>query len=351
MSVYGQQFGFADEGSNWGVVATPDHFLPLLGPDAVEWTPTFARSMALKAGVFGSPVSRMKRIRYGAAGTLPLELTYSKLGLLIRQAMGSSVTTPTNITGTAYKQVHQIGSTDGHSLTMQLGRNEVSTGTVKPFTAVGSKVLGFSVAVSDGDTDSAQLALTIDAKDEATSTALAAASYPTGSNAGAFTFADVTAVKLGGTAATTSGVVAITGGTQATTVLNSLSLDIAVPGKTDRYGLGNQGAKLEQKNNAQPTVTGSFAGEFTLQSEIYDVWKAGTTVPLQITFQSATQIASTGQFYTFDVILPAVKILTAPPHSNSYDIPTQAVTWEAYVDDVNGNNLCQVTYINADSTL
>jgi len=347
MSIFGQQFGFAAE-SSWGVVVTPDHFLPLLGTESMEFAPTWGNSETLTAGAFGEPSSRAKIIRFEAGGDIPLELSYSKLGLLVKQAMGSSGTA-TLISGTAYKQVHQIGSTDGKSLTTQLGRNEVSTGTIKPFTYPGSKITSLTIAASDGDTGAAQFTPTFNAKTEQTSTALAAAAYASGASAGAFTFADVSAVKIGGTATTTSGVISVTGGAQATTLLNSVSTTISVPGKPDRYGLGNQGAKSEQINNAMPMVTGSFAGEFTLQSELYDVWKAGTAVPLQITFTGAALTG--GPNYIFDMIFPAVKIVTAPPHINGYDVPGQAVTWKAYRDDVNGNNMAQVTYINSDSTI
>lgn len=347
MSTFGQQFGYAVE-SAWGTIVVPDHFLPLLGNETMEYAPTWGNSETLTAGAFGEPASRAKVIRFEAAGDIPLELSYSKIGALIKQALGSSATA-TLISGSAYKEVHQIGSTDGKSLTLQLGRNEVSTGTIKPFTYPGAKVESLTIAASDGDTGAAQLTVTTNAKTESTATSLATASYASGAAAGAFTFADVSAIKIGGTAATTSGVIAVTGGTQATSLLNSVSTTFAVPGKTDRYGLGNQGAKSEQINNAMPMVTGSFAGEFTLQSEIYDVWKAGTTVPLQITFTGA--VLAGGPNYTFDMIFPAVKFLTAPPHINGYDVPGMAVTWKAYRDDVNGNNMAQITRISSDSAL
>lgn len=347
MSTFGQQFGFAAE-TVWGTVVTPDHFLPLLGNETMEYAPTWGNSETLTAGAFGEPASRAKVIRFEAGGDVPLELSYSKLGLLLKQALGSSAVA-TVISGAAFKQVHQIGSTDGKSLTTQLGRNEVSTGTIKPFTFPGSKISSLTIAASDGDTGAAQFTPTFNAKTEQTSTALAAASYASGTSAGAFTFADITAVKLGGTASTTSGVISVASGVQATTLLNSFSTTIAVPGKPDRYGLGNQGAKSEQINNAMPMVTGSFGGEFTSQAEIYDVWKAGTTVPLQITFTGA--VLTGGPNYLFDMIFPAVKIVTAPPHINGYDVPGQAVTWKAYRDDVNGNNMCQITYVNTDTVL
>lgn len=349
MSAFGDQFGFAVE-SVWGTAVTPDHFLPLLS-EGLEFNPTWGNSNAIFAGQFGMPVSRSKVIRFDAAGPIGIELAYSKLGPLLKQALGSSATA-TLVSGTAYKQVHQIGTTDGKSLTLQIGRNEVSTGTIKPFTYPGAKIEQLALAVSDADTGAAQLTLTTNAKTESTATGLAAASYATGASASAsaFTFADVSAVKLGGTASTTSGVISIASGTQATSLLTSLGLNIALPTASDRFGLGNQGAKNEQVNNAQPAVTGSFAGEFTLQSEIYDVWKAGTTIPLQITF-TGPQIATTGSYYTFDIILPAVKITKAPPHINNYDPTPMTVEWAAYRDDVNSNNICQITYINADSTL
>lgn len=347
MSTYGQQFGFAAE-STWGTIVTPDHFLALQGSESVRYDQVLAASQALKSGQFGPPVSRARKISYTAGGDIPLGLTFSKLGLLLKTGMGSSGTA-TLVSGSVYKQVHQIGSTDGKSLTLQMGRNEVSTGTIKPFTYPGAKVTQIAIAASDGDTDAAQFTVSVDAKDEQTGTALAAASYASGASAGAFTFADINTIKLGGTASTAAGVISVTSGVQATSLLHGFSLNIAVPTATDRRGLGNQGAKSEQVNNGIPMVTGSFNGEFTLQSEIYDVWKAGTAVPLQITFTGP--VISGGNNYLFDIILPAVKFTTASPQIDGFNVTPQTIDFTAYLDDTNGNNMCQITYQNTDSAI
>ena len=54
--------------------------------------------------------------------------------------------------------------------------------------------------------------------------------------------------------------------------------------KVDRYGLGNAGLKGEPIENAIPTITGTISTEFFSRTELYDVFKANTTQPLQLDF-------------------------------------------------------------------
>jgi hypothetical protein len=57
------------------------------------------------------------------------------MGLWWKMALGSTVTTPTLVLGTAYKQIHANGSKAGLSLTCQVGRPQISGVTVQPFCA------------------------------------------------------------------------------------------------------------------------------------------------------------------------------------------------------------------------
>src|SRR5439155_11090690 len=119
------------------------------------------------------------------------------LGLLIKNMIGSSGTTTVIGATAAYQQIHIPGDLYGKSMTIQIGKPEPGTGTVRPFAYLGCKCSQWEMSVSDGE--HLKLSTTWDGRDEDTSTGLATASYASG--AGLFNFSHAT-LKLGGTATT-----------------------------------------------------------------------------------------------------------------------------------------------------
>ena len=338
------QFGYAAE-STWGTVATPDHFTDF-NDESLTYAPTWIEGQGLHAGGQMKRLARLNRSRYSAGGNVTMELATNKLGLLIKHMLGSSGTA-TLVSGAAYKQVHQLGASTGLGLTLQVGRPQTD-GTVKPFTYPGAKPVGWTIAVSDGA--NATLSVDFDAKDEQTSTGLAAASYVAAANV--FSFAQVTALKIGGTASTTTGVVSIASGVSVASICRSISITGTRPVANERFGLGNAGAKAEQIENGFTTITGSLGAEFTSQAEFYDLFKtqaataAGT--PLQLTFTGGAIVGGGGN-YTFDVILPAVKFKNVDPDVNGPDLVSQTIEWETYDDGT--NNPIQITVISSDTAI
>ena len=97
--------------------------------------------------------------------------TADSMGFWWKYALGSTLTTPTVVLGTAYKQVHTPGSKAGQFITLQVGRPQISGVTVQPFTYTGTKCTDWEFSCNDNQI--AQLKLTFDGQTELTSTGLA----------------------------------------------------------------------------------------------------------------------------------------------------------------------------------
>src|SRR5688500_6180443 len=101
------QIGFAAE-STWGTPVTVTRFCEF-NSESLERTPTFLEPTALRAGTKYKRVSRIRVSRQTVAGVVELDLATKGMGLLFKHALASTVSTPTLIAGTAYKQIHTPG--------------------------------------------------------------------------------------------------------------------------------------------------------------------------------------------------------------------------------------------------
>lgn len=339
------QLGFAAE-STVGTQVTVDHFVEhAKAPFKLEQK--WAKGRGLRVGGLAPRAARVVQTTRGAKGTVELDVPTNKIGLLIRHLLGSPVTAPTQIAATtAYKQVHYVGNPDGLGLTLQVGRPQVSDGTVKPFTYPGSKIVGFELACSEGEL--LTLKLEVDAKDELTlattpaSNALAAASYVATTEV--FRYIDCV-IKAGGTASTASSEISIAGGTAIASLVKGFTIKGTRALATERYGTGS--TKSEQKANGDFDITVDLDAEFNTQAELYDVFRAGTVVPLQFTF---TGSLITGSNYNlFDIIVPGCKYQEAEAADNEQDLVGMPVSLTAFDDGTNA--LAQIKLISTDTTL
>lgn len=333
------QIGFGQE-STWGTAATATRFVEF-NSETLQYNPSFLEPTGLRVGTYFKRAPRVRIARTDVSGDVTLDFATLGMGMLVRNMLGSSTSSTTTITSPATKQVHQPGGYMGMGLTCQVGRPQPD-GTVKPFTYSGCKVTQWEFDVKDNAIPT--LKLTLDGKAEDTTTALATASYLSGTTVYDFS---QTATKIGGTATTTSGVVSVTGNTAATTVITEFQLTGKTQFDTTRFGLGNQGLKSEQLVNNVPTITGKLTAEFN-KAEWYDVYKANTTLPLQFTLTGGA-IGASGSNNTFDIIMPAVKIKTATPQVSGPGVVAMAITFEVYSDEVNAP--IQATIISADTTV
>lgn len=337
----GAQLVIGDEGSSYGTAATLDHSYEF-DSESVAWTPQWMDDQGLHAGGEFGRVSRETVNTFEAAGSIPMDFVTNKMGLLVKHMLGSSAT-PTQIsTTTAYSQVHQDGPLTGKSLTVQVGRPQTD-GTCKPFTELGGKILQWVLSCSTQQR--LKLALDFNFRDETTSTGLAA--FATVAGAAPFDW-KMGSIKFGGTASTTSGVVSIASGVTLNTVVTGLTMTGQNPLNTGRYALGDAGAHREPISNARRVYTLALNGEFTSQSEIYDVYRAFTVVPVQFTFVGGA-IGVSGHNFTVDVILPATKLRAAAPNVSGPDVVQQNVSLQVADDETNAR--CQITITSSDTTL
>jgi hypothetical protein len=306
---------------------------------------TWQQSAGLRAGQAYVRTGRMVQTAFSASGDLVMEhADRGGMGLWWKHALGSAITVPVVIGATtAFEQVHTPGPKTGLALTTQIGRPQTD-GTVRPFTYRGVKVVSWEFSVSDGEIT--QFSLTLDGWEEDVVTALAVASFPASS--AVFSFKDATVFKLGGTAATASGKITITGGVAATTVFRGFTIRGETPLATDRRGLGNAGIKREQIENDRPTITGTLEGEFTSRTEIYDLVRSGASTAMEVLFDTGVA-AGTGNNFAIGFKVPAAKFQSGAVNVDGPDIIGQSVDFTATDDGANAP--LEVRIVSTDTTL
>ncbi len=335
------QLGFALE-TTWGTPVTVTKFFEF-DKENLEWQPAYLEPTGLRVGTKFKRASRLIRSRESVSGGFEGAFATRTMGTLVKAMLGSTVTTPTLVLGSAYKQVHNPGDFLTKSLTIQVGRPE-ATGTVRAHTYEGCKVTGWEFSVSDGEV--AKLSLSVDGQTELTATALATASFVATPTAELFSFKDVSVFKLGGTVSgatelTVAGGVAV----PATTVVKSFSLKGDTGMATERFGLGNAGQKAEQLENDTPTITGSLTAEFD-RTTFYDVFKANTTTAIELKLEGSV-ISGTDK-NTIHIIVSAAKFKKATPAVDGPDVVQATVDFEAYSDETNSPLMFKL--ISSDST-
>lgn len=338
----GSQLMYAEE-SVVGTEVIPTRAIEFLS-ESLTYDITWLDGSALKAGQTFKRVGRTSQSRFSVSGDFNVEALDKGLGLLLKHAMGAT-SGPTQIaTSGAYRQIHTPGDKTGLGLTIQVGRPQPN-GTVRAHTYRGCKIVGWEFSCSDNEIGTWKFDL--DGWHESVSTALAVASYAT--NMTPFTFADSEAFTLGGTAATASGLMTVTGGVAVATLVKGITISAETPLATERYGLGNSGVKREQIQNDWSGITIEFDGEYTDRVELYDVMLANTTKSLEVAFTHGD--AGGGNPFKLGFIFPAVKIKEAAPNVGGPDIVEQSTSLEAYDDESGTNSPMQIEYVSTDATL
>ena len=165
--------------STYGTPVTVTHFYEFL-TENFQFNPNFLDGMGLKSGQAFNRASRTVQSQFDVNGDVTMEHTIGSaanavadsMGFWWKYALGSSVTTPTLVLGTAYKQVHTNGSKAGQFLTVQVGRPQISGVTVQPFTYTGVKVtdwvaegvaerVGVALGVAVGEAEKVQVGLMV----------------------------------------------------------------------------------------------------------------------------------------------------------------------------------------------
>jgi len=344
----------------YGTPVTTTHFYEFLS-ETFTFNPNWLDGQGLKSGQAFKRGSRTVQSRFDVQGDLTMEHTSGEaanaiadsMGFWWKYALGSTLVTPTVVVGTAYKQVHTNGTKAGQFITCQFGRPQILSTTVQPFTETGVKITDWEFSCNDNQI--AQLKVGGSARTELTATALAAASYPTPN--GLFSFANASVFTLGGTATTSAGETTVAGGTPVASLVTGITITGSTQMKEDRYGLGNSGLRGEPIENQIPTIVGTLNTEFYSRAELYDVFRAGTGLPLQLDFtkfdsagNDANGAAAGANPYRLSFILPQIKLKTAAVNVGGPDVLPQSVGFEAYDDGSGTNPVIQVKLVSKESS-
>jgi hypothetical protein len=325
-----------------GTIAAPvTNFFPFNSAQ-LTFTPSYIDNPGITAGKRFKSVSQVGIARKMATGTIQIPLMNVGLGWWFKHLLGSTNNPVVIGATTAFKQIHTPAGLRGLSFTAQIGKPEPGTGTVQPRTYNGCKITDWTFTLQDNSLH--LLDMTVDSWNEDTATGLATATYPTASQA--FTFANVTAFKTGGTPTTSAGETSITSCVTVPSVATKFTLSGKATLATDRFGLGNAGVKKEQFETDFFDLSGTFDGEFDATTW-EGVNKNNTTVPLQIT--SSFGDAGGGNPFLFDIIIPAAKITAAPAPVSGPGLVAVSGTFQVYDPNDGVNPPLQIKLVSTDS--
>jgi hypothetical protein len=357
----GASLGFGVE-STPGTEVPPTAWYEFVDENLVL-NPTYLDSAGLKQGQAFKRGFRTNISRYDVNGDITIEhfdrgvsATGGKgMGFLWHYAMGSPATGAQQLgASTAWQQVHIPGTTDGLSLTCEVGRPQAASPyTSNRFGYSGIKFGGWEFTCSDGNL--AQLKLSTDAMNctvtgSIVSPIYAAAAY----QSSIFSFADAYLFQIGtgalagtgstpgtgGTGTGTGNYTTLTGTANVSHVVKGFTLTAARPVASERYGFGSAGIKREQLQNGIPTITGTLDAEFTNRTEFYDLFSSNATRSLQLDFahgingsgaDGAAGATGTGA-YRLSFVMPFVKFKADPVSINGPDLVAESVSFEAYDD-------------------
>lgn len=261
------QVGWKSE-SVWGTAVTVDTFMPVLSAD-MNIDEGYLRSEGIRAGRYTrSPARLGARV---VAGSVEMELPNTSIAALLKHALGGVATTGTG----PYTHTFTPATPTSKSLTLQVGIEDAG-GTVRPFTASGVKLGGWSIACTVGEL--ARLSFDWTAKDVVTATALATASYS--ASLVPFTFIE--------------GSITVDGSAVASA--RSVTLTAAKNLRDDRHVIGSRYIR-EQLAEGHWEITSEITADFD-DLTLFALAVAGTQVGSVLTFDNGTEtltITTSGQ--------------------------------------------------------
>lgn len=245
------QLGFKDE-STYGTAVTVDRFAEY-NTENIEAKYERVEYAGLRSGQFVQRNDRFVPVMKGAAGPLVFNPLTKGAGFWLKHMQGTVSTGATSDSVTPHTAV--MSSFKDDSFTAQINRYDDVSAANRAFTWEGGKVASYEIACEvDG---LLQWTLNTDFEDEATGTALASASYPSGAEL--FSWAGG-AVTIGGSS------------------VSLLNIKIAVDNnqKLDRYGIRGSTRKLQPTANGFRKVTWEAEGYWESMTQ-YNRFASTTT--------------------------------------------------------------------------
>lgn len=308
----GASLGIATESTAFNTYTAPDHFTEF-NSESLNYVKNVSVGMGLRAGGVLPRTARRVVTTFGGAGDVTFDMPTNGLGLWLAHSLGSF---PSKADGAF---TFTLGDLSGKSFTTQVGV-PLFNGTVDPKTLTGCKITDWEIAVPNGGI--ATFKATIDAAGFTRSTALATPSYTASTSV--FHFAQAT-LSIGGSTVAYVSDITLTGS-------NTL--------KTDRYTIGNAGAKREQLANGFRTISGSLNAEF-IDTTAYAAILADTTSSLVLTLTSGAQ--------SLAITLPSIKFDGDAPQVAGPEAIMEPLSFQVY--DNGTNAPITVVYTTSDSAL
>lgn len=316
------QLGIADE-TVYGTIVTPTRFLEF-NSEGIKLDRQQVESKGLRSSNRVLRSDRQAVNRKGAGGPVELEVPSNGFGLFMKHTFGAAaLTTPAG--GTLSRKIRSV-LTDptGLFFTTQVGRPD-NAGTVQPFTYSGCKVASWEISC---DVDGVlTIKLDVDARDEATATGLAAASFPATAELFYFTGAQV---SLGGTYTFPASVDTVTSGVAVDVKKFSLKGDNKI--KTDRYFLRSNSLKKEPLPNDFYDVNGSIDVEFSTLTD-YTRYSSGTPFVLRAQFVGSLIEGAINRMV--EIILPCVRCDGETPGVDGPDVLEHSLAFTMLNDGTN----------------
>ena len=329
--------GFKKE-STYGTKVTVDRFLEFLPDESLDYEWQVINSKGLKVSNTGvARSSRRVRTTSQGSGDVEFELVTKGMGTLFEALMGSG--TSTLVSGSTYQQNFTLASALP-SLTIQKGLVLAdSGGTRNQYTFAGCVSTGFEINVPNADY--ATVKTSWDLRSFDTSTAYASPSYATTSGY----HWGIAAATVGGTVTAPTTTAIASGGTAVSNVRSfNLKVDHAL--SADRFNMGAAGLKAAPYAGVR-VITGSIEMEHD-STTMHAALAADTELPITLTMTS-TEALSTG-FATFQVVLPACKLVKGLPKSNGGKVVTVSYEFEVLDNQVAATPM-YVVFRTSDSAL
>lgn len=335
-AVTGLTFATNTPGAGYGDAVTVTRFLEFVD-EGLKLDIKRVESKALRAGNRVLRTDRWGGGQRSAAGEVTFELGSKGFGLPLGQcfAIDPVVTTPSGATNTRDQTFNVVANDNSaRSFTGQLGVPDVD-GTVQPFTYKGCKVAEWELSMQNDGLG--MLKMILDAQDESTSIALAAASYAASFEILYFSGGQVT---IGG----------------ANVDVRKITLTGKMNYATDRFFLraattaGGPTLKKEPIANDYMEITGEMECEFSALA-VYNRFVNGTLAAITVAFQGSIIEAGGGATinprYGLTITIPNARFDGNTPDVKGMDIVPIVVPFKALYDG--SSNALTAVYRSTDT--
>lgn len=320
-------FGFGEE-SAYGTAVAPTRFLPVYNENLELKKNTVISDAIIPGGYNAQSAARRKQSTRDVNGGFQVDATTTSFGLILKCLFGASVApTITTLTTGVYQHVYNLNLAGGKSQTFQKHIRDSAGTVIQAFDYPGAKISKgeFSVATNSMLT----LKCDVDARDEVKQASPTASSY---ASQDPFFFRQGT-IKIGGSALA------------ADVIVKDTNFSIQRPMDVARIGIGNNGLKAEQAENAFPKVSGKFSAEFLRVSDWYDAFTNDTQLSLQYVFQGP--LISGGYYKTLTFDLPAIFLDGESPKTTGQGLIATSIPYTTLYDGTNPT--IKATYITTDA--